>query len=68
MAVKYDVPERTLAWAKKAAHVPETDPDAIGSYELPPEIVRDIAGSIGVHLPSSGLHWFLEPFAEQVPA
>jgi hypothetical protein len=53
-----------LSFVKRVAHVPSSDPDALGAYPLDGRQARDIAGAIGVQIDAHRYDFFLEPFAE----
>jgi len=66
IAFQRDIPLGKLEIVKRIAHVEETDPEALGAYELSREEARDVAGILDIALPGN-MHFFLEPFAA-IPA
>lgn len=63
VAVEHEIPARHLEFAKKAAGVGADDPAAVLCYRLDPPHARDIAGTIGRHIDTESLAFFLEGFA-----
>ena len=68
MAVEYDVPDRFLEFAKKVAHVPADDPQAVLCYRLGDLQAHDLLVAIGANIDDGQLNFYLEGFAESAPA
>jgi hypothetical protein len=64
MKVKFDIPDRLMAEAKKIAKVPEDDPDAAWSYPLTEAKAHRLAKVIGVRADANEVEFYLEAFAE----
>ena len=68
VAVEYDVPDHLLELAKGVASVGADDPQAVLCYRLDDLQARDLATAIGAKIDGNQLNFYLEGFAEAVPA
>jgi hypothetical protein len=64
LAHEWEVPPGKLATATRIAHVPPSDPEAVGNYRLSEVQARDLAGVLGLDLPPDRLLYYLEPACE----
>jgi hypothetical protein len=65
--VSFKVADRLLSNAKRIAKVPNDDPQAVWSYPLSPDQVRELAKLIGAELDPGQAEYFLEAFADLTP-
>ena len=68
VAVEYDVPDYFLELAKRAAKVSADDPQAVLCYRLDDLQAHDLATAIGAKIDDNHSNFYLEGFAEAVPA
>lgn len=65
--VRFAIADRLLSDAKRIAKVPKDDPEAVWSYPLAPEQVREMANLIGANLELGKSEFFLEAFSDANP-
>jgi hypothetical protein len=68
MKFRFDIPEPLMHDARIIAQVPQDDPDAAWSYPLSNAQTRNLADLIGAAVDPDGAYFYLEAFADSVPA
>jgi len=68
MKFRFDIPDSMMPAAKMIAQVPQDDLDAAWSYPLSNAQTRNLADLIGSTVDPNEAYFYLEAFADKVPA